>query len=88
MQIIILVVLNVLLLLWLRLIRPAGDRTELIMAMIGTLSTLGVYICGLILLANPNGSEGFRFALASCCSQETRTLAGHMKCVLGKHVCF
>lgn len=60
-QVILLICLNVLLLVWLRLIRPAGDRTELIMAMMGTLSILGIYICGLILLANPNGSDGFRY---------------------------
>ena len=58
-----LIALNVLLLVWLRIIRPNGDRTELIMAMIGCLCTMGVYICGLILLANPNGSAGFRSTL-------------------------
>lgn len=61
-QVIILICLNLVLLLWLRLIRPAGDRTELIMAMLSCLSTLGIYICGLILLANPNGSDGFRYS--------------------------
>ena len=63
MQVIILICLNVFLLVWLRLIRPAGDRTELIMTMIGCLSTLGIYICGLILLANPDASDGFRCVL-------------------------
>lgn len=62
-QVIILICLNVMLLLWLRVTRPAGDRSQLIMSMIGTLSTLGVYICGLILLANPHGSDGFRYSL-------------------------
>lgn len=59
-QVITLICLNALLLLWLRIIRPAGDRSQLVMAMIGCLSTLGIYICGLILLANPNGSTAFR----------------------------
>lgn len=61
-QIILLILLNTLMLVWLRIIRPSGDRTELIMAMLGVLSSLGVYICGLILLANPNGGPGFRWA--------------------------
>ena len=57
-------VINSLFLIWLRILRPSGDRTELIMAMLGTLSSMGVYICGIILLANPNASPSFRYILA------------------------
>ena len=69
-QVIILIVLTLVLLLFLRLIRPTGDRTALIMTMVGVLCTLGIYICGLLLLACPHASPHFRWSLSplpGCC---------------------
>ena len=61
-QVITLIVVTVVFLLYLRLMRPNGDRTELILAMTATLMTLGTFVCGLILLTQPNASADFRCA--------------------------
>ena len=83
-QVIILIAITLVLLLFLRLIRPNGDRTALIMAMVGTLCTLGIYICGLLLLACPNASPPFRWSLSplpGCCTNYMVALV--MPCRVG-----
>ena len=59
MQCIILLCLSAFFLVYLRIVRPLGERPALASALGAGVLELGTYICGIILLANPDASEGF-----------------------------
>ena len=61
-QVIILLCLSVLFLVYLRVVRPLGERPALASALGAGLLELGTYICGIILLAKPHASTGFVYA--------------------------
>ena len=62
MQSIILLCLSAFFLVYLRVVRPLGERPALASAMAAGVLELGTYICGIILLAKPDASSGFVYA--------------------------
>lgn len=51
---------------YLRFVRPTCERFELGVAIIGGLLEVGTFICGVILLANPDASNDVTCGIAQC----------------------